>query len=300
MNKKLIIFIILITVLILLLPLNIEAVSKDDVKNKVAASSKEEVSGSIFIWFLCAMAFLKVSQKIDSFMSSLGINVGHTGGSMLGELMIAARGLSIAKNIGGGGSSSGGGKGSGKDGGGEGFLSGGLVGAVGRKITDSAVKSATGQGGGSIGKAAFESSLAKGGGFANSVIQSIATGSIGKMGSITGTTAETAFNSYMGYTRTAGAPSFSNVEIGGGRMMGTETSAANPGGIEFGMYNADQYMTPDGAYTTETAKDGSKWYKQYATDTVERTPYTAPGGGVAYNETIVQKLPKMPQRKDRV
>lgn len=40
---------------------------------------------------------LKVSQKIDSFMSSLGINVGHTGGSMLAEAMIAMRGIGVAK-----------------------------------------------------------------------------------------------------------------------------------------------------------------------------------------------------------
>ena len=49
----------------------------------VAASSKEAVTGNVLIWFLCAVAFLKVSQKIDSFMASLGINVGHTGGSLI-------------------------------------------------------------------------------------------------------------------------------------------------------------------------------------------------------------------------
>jgi len=215
---------------------------------------------------------------------------------MLGEIMMAAKGLSMFKNKGGGSS-----PGNGKTGGNEGgFFSGGLVGAVGRKITDSAVKGATGQGGGSIGKAAFESSLSKGGGFANNIISSIATGNIGNMGSITGATAETAFNSYMGYKGTATASTFSNVEIGGGRMMGTETNAANPGGIEFGMYNAEQYMAPDGTHTIETAVDGSKWYKQYAEDTVEKTPYTAPNGSVAYHTAIVQKLPKIPQRKDRV
>ena len=44
---------------------------------------------------LCAIAFLKVSQKVDSFMSGLGINVGHTGGNMIAELMVAARGLAV-------------------------------------------------------------------------------------------------------------------------------------------------------------------------------------------------------------
>ena len=34
---------------------------------------------------------MKVSQKIDSFMASLGVNVGHTGGSMLAEAMMRKR-----------------------------------------------------------------------------------------------------------------------------------------------------------------------------------------------------------------
>lgn len=49
---------------------------------EVEAVGKETASGNVFIWFLCAIAFLKISQKIDSFMSSLGINVGHTGGGL--------------------------------------------------------------------------------------------------------------------------------------------------------------------------------------------------------------------------
>ena len=46
--------------------------------------------------------------------------------------------------------------------------------------------------------------------------------------------------------------------------------------------------------------DGSTWYKQYAQDTVEKTPYTSGSGKVAYNESIVQKLPPAPQRKERM
>ena len=65
------------------------AVSEADVE----AVGKEAASGNLLIWFLCAIAFLKVSQKIDSFMGSLGVNVGHTGGSMIAEMLIAARGI---------------------------------------------------------------------------------------------------------------------------------------------------------------------------------------------------------------
>lgn len=69
------------------------AISESDVQTQVDAVGKEAVSGNVFIWFLCAIGFLKVGQKIDSFLSSLGVNVGHTGGSMLAEAMIAARGI---------------------------------------------------------------------------------------------------------------------------------------------------------------------------------------------------------------
>ena len=97
------------------------------------------------------------------------------------------------------------------------------------------------------------------------------------------------------------APSFSGVEIGGGRMSGIETSVSSPDGIEFAMYNADQYATPSaGDYTTETAVDGSKWYKQYATDHVEKTPYMGDDGKILYHENLVQKLPETPRRKERM
>ena len=60
-----------------LIPLSVMAVTPEE----VAAVGKEQSAAGVFIWFLCAIAFLKVSQKIDSFMASLGVNVGRTGGS---------------------------------------------------------------------------------------------------------------------------------------------------------------------------------------------------------------------------
>ena len=113
------------------------AVSEEEVQAQVDAVGKEAVSGNVLIWFMCAIGFLKVSQKIDSFMASLGVNVGHTGGSMLAEALIAARGFSGFKSFsnhhfGGGHSSNsthvnagGGGKGGGF---GAGFASGGFGG----------------------------------------------------------------------------------------------------------------------------------------------------------------------------
>jgi len=283
------------------------AVTDAEVQAQVAATSKEAVSGNLFIWFLCAVAFLKISQKIDSFMGSLGINVGHTGGNLLAEAMIAARSIQMGKQVtsgGSGGYGKSGGTGSagpaGSSGGGTRFLQGGLAGAASRQFTNSAMHSATNQGGNMITSNAFKTSMAKGGDFANSIISNVAQGDIRQIGSITGETANQAVVSYMGLTGKPGAPSYSDTEIGGGRIMGTETSATDPGGVQFGMYHAEQYMAPEGDYDVVESVDGAKWYRQYAVDSVERIPYEKPGGKVAYDENIVQKLPPIPRRKDRV
>ena len=394
-RKHRIIFMLAITVMLTLaFSTTAFAISESDVQAQVDASSRETVSGNVFIWFLCAIAFLKVSQKIDSFMSSLGINVGHTGGSMLAEAMIATRGITDGKKLFGGGGFAGfGGRGSrgasgtsgtsGADGASGGFMSGGLAGVVSRNINRSAAQTATGQGGGIVGGTAFNSSLEKGGDFANNVIGSVAKGSVSSTGTMKGEQAAKGLASYLGYGVQGGqqgasgfsaapspgvtsspsapgvtslpsspdassepfspgissesfapdfssepfapgmspefspgisspgispepsdmsseAPAFSNVEIGGGRITGSETTAENPGGIQFGMYHTDQYMAPEGKHSIVETVDGANWYKQYATDTVEKTPYMAPDGSIAYNESIVKKLPKMPQRKDRV
>lgn len=289
------------------------AVTEAEVEAQVAVIGKDGVAGNVLIWFLCAVAFLKISQKIDSFMSSLGINVGHTGGSLMAEALIAARGIGAVRGFrgggrGGSGSGGGGGSGGGSSGG---FLSGGLAGVVGRSVTRGAIQSTTapssGPGSdstGGIGGRVYASSVAKGGNFANSVIGTVATGNIGSMGSITGAKAEEALQSYMGYAGMEpgkdGVPSFSNVEIGGGRITGVETSEDHPEGIAFGMYSTAQYTAPEGEYSKVYSADGNEWYKQYAADAVEKTPYKAPDGSVAYLESITKKLPPVPRRKDKL
>lgn len=287
------------------------ALEESEVQAQVDAVGKEAVAGNVLIWFLCAIAFLKVSQKIDSFMSSLGINVGHTGGSMLSEAMIAARSLGGFRGSSGARS----GRSSGSSGGGEAFLAGGLAGVVSRQVTAGAVKSATTPSGGSsgsgsssgsggIGGSVYASSIAKGGSFANKVIGSVAMGDISTMGTITGSKAEQALHSYMGdnalETGATGIPSYSNVEIGGGRITGTETTEEHPEGIAFGMYSTDQYSAPEGDYETVYSADGASWYKQYAADAVKKTPYKAPDGTIAYKESLIKKLPPTPRRKDKL
>lgn len=284
------------------------AVSESDVQNAVNAGSKESVSGNLFIWFLCAIAFLKISQKIDSFMSSLGISVGKTGGSMIGDLMVAAKGVKAAASLGGKFSGFGGRGGSNAQ-----PAGGGFFGGIGRKVAGGAASAASGTGG-------------AGGKFATEVISSIARGNRAQMGSITGSNAKSAMESYFGFNKTSTVkggtenssktsfssdvsvtgkvdnppPQFSDVEMGGGRITGTETTEKHPDGIGFAMYDAEKYDKPDGKFEVATAVDGSKWYKQYAEPTVEKTPYMGTEGKVKYNEKIVSKLPKAPVRKDKV
>ena len=155
-----------------------------------------------------------------------------------------------------------------------------------------------------LGGMVFSRSLASGGKFANDVIGTVAKGDIRSTGSITGDLAAQSLSSYMGYTALgAGAqniPRYSNVEIGGGRITGTETPAGGQEGLAFGMYHAAQYTAPEGPHEKVYSADGTLWYRQYAQDSVERKPYKAPDGTVAYEERIVKKLPTPPKRKDRI
>ena len=154
--KKLLKFILLAALILSVLCVPAFALDESEVEAAVAASSKEAVTGNVLIWFLCAVAFLKVSQKIDSFIASLGINVGHTGGSLLGDAMVTFRAVTMATGgagriLGGGrhgtgASAAGGASGSGSSSAGSaGFFKGGLIGIAGRHITNSAVKTATTQ-----------------------------------------------------------------------------------------------------------------------------------------------------------
>ena len=270
LRKKLIPFLVLTACLVLFcsMPVFAAELTEADVEAAVASQGKEAVTGNVFVWFLCAIAFLKA------------------------ELLIAGRSLTGSmRSHGGGGYHKASSPGSAAVAGS--FLSGGLAGAVGRQVQREAVNSATGYTEhSSIGNMLYQSSLNKGGDFANQVISNIAQGNYGQVGSIKGADAQKAFTSYMGINP-GGGSSYDNVEIG------TETGSS--GNRDFALYHADQYAAPtQGSYSTVQSVDGSTWYKQYAQDTVEKTPYTSGSGKVAYNESIVQKLPPAPQRKERM
>ena len=287
-KKPILTALVLVSCLVLFcsMPVFAAELTEAQVEEAVAEQGKEAVTGNVFIWFLCAIAFLKVSQKIDSFMASLGINVGNTGGNMMAELLIAGRSLAGAFH---------------GHGGGGGYRRASSPGSAAVGGSREAVNAATHYSeGASVGNMLYQSSLKKGGDFANNVISNIAHGNYGQVGSIKGEDAAKAYTSYMGINASApDAATYSNMEIGGGRMTGVEN--ANGVSREFALYSADQYAAPThGSFETVQSADGAAWYKQYAQDTVERTPYDAGNGKVAYNESIVQKLPPAPQRKDKM
>ena len=201
--------ILLVLLLLCILSTTAFALDESEVESAIAASSKEEVAGSAFIWFLCAIGFLKVSQKIDSFMASLGINVGRTGGSMLTELMVAGRGIAaVAGAVWGtvfNRPSSSNSTHTNAQAAGAAFTGGGngLVGVTRRAAGNAAAASATGNAKGLsnlVGGAMFESSLQNGGKFAMSVVGAVAKGSMSSVGSITGDQAAEALTSYLGYS----------------------------------------------------------------------------------------------------
>ena len=501
-TKKLLKFILLAALILSILCVPAFALDESEVEAAVAASSKEAVTGNVLIWFLCAVAFLKVSQKIDSFMASLGVNVGRTGGSMLADAMVTFRAVTMATGgagriLGGGRRGSGASASGGASGGSSssaglaGFFKGGLIGMAGRHITNSAVKTATTQtsavhtaqkqgaaavytasermsaseahtdstvhsggivhtdavshtdstarsdsaiqqegiiltgtdippmtsvptdtvapadnipapdigipptpavpqeetvlaggevqsssviqtegqtdsvlrqdgviqtggeqvvhsssekahsetvrqgGGGdsiseshtvnhtrsvenvhrsthsmfpvrmpTLGGKIFSNSLQSGGQFANDVIGMVARGDMRSTGSITGDLAVQSLQSYMGHTAIGSGDtekvSYSQVEIGGGRITGREVTPEHPQGIEFAMYHVDQYSRPEGDYQKVFSADGTQWYKQHAVDTVVKTPFKAPDGEIDYQKEIVKRLPTPPRRKDRM
>ena len=147
-SKQILTALVLTALVLSALCIPASAITESEVEAQVAASGREAVTGSVLLWFLCAVAFLKVSQKIDSFMATLGVNVGRTGGSMLAEAMIAMRTVTMVMGGGHGGGAgrtgSAAGSSAGRAGaaGMAGFFKGGLVGMASRHVTSSAVKSA--------------------------------------------------------------------------------------------------------------------------------------------------------------
>ena len=61
------------------------ALTEDEAAAAVDAQGKDAVSGNLFLWLLCAIAFLKVATKLDGILHSLGIGVSRSPSSMLSD-----------------------------------------------------------------------------------------------------------------------------------------------------------------------------------------------------------------------
>lgn len=179
------------------------AVSEGDVEAAVASQGKEAVSGNLFVWFLCAIAFLKVSTKLDSILQAMGLGVGRAPGSILAEAFMALRGMQAGKAILSGQMPGAGSRGSTGTIGATSSLSGGLAGMVSSKLETDTAASMSGSSGGGItsglGASLYRSTLGQDGGFASRVIGSVATGQT--PGAIHGAAAEEAMQGYFAGTR---------------------------------------------------------------------------------------------------
>lgn len=177
------------------------AVSESDVEAAVASQGKEAVSGNLFVWFLCAIAFLKVSTKLDSILQAMGLGVGRAPGSILAEAFMALRGMQAGKAILSGQMPGTGGRSAAAGAGATSAFSGGLAGMVSSKLETDTAASMSGSGGGAtsgIGVSLYKSTLGQDNGFASRVIGSVATGQT--PGAIHGAAAEEAMQGYFAGT----------------------------------------------------------------------------------------------------
>lgn len=198
--RKLVILLPCMAAMAVLWALPALAVSEADVEATVASQGKEAVSGNLFVWFLCAIAFLKVSTKIDGILQAMGLGVGRAPGSIPAEAFMALRGMQAGKAILSGQMPGAGSRGAAGAGATSAF-SGGLAGMVSSKLETDTAASMSGSGGGvtsGIGVSLYKSTLGQDNGFASRVIGSVATGHT--PGAIHGAAAEEAMQGYFAGT----------------------------------------------------------------------------------------------------
>lgn len=217
--------------------------------------------GSIFLWFFCALAFLKVAQKFDGYLSSLGMSVAQTGSSMGMELLMMARVI-------GGGTR--GVKSAGSVFGGRGTASAQTTGSFASEfanrfkgnsyvrdaVVDGGIRMGAGGGLGFVGRAFGGMAARSGAVLTGESISSVASRSPDISGSIAGEIADRSLTNYMPHL--AGYQ-LQDTRIGGGHIS---TSAITKDGSHASveMFDTARYEKPEGPYTKVTASDGSQWY----------------------------------------
>ena len=232
--------------------------------------------GSIFLWFFCALAFLKTAQRFDSYLASIGLNVAQTGSSMGMEMLMAARVLtgfagsassagSVFRNTSAAGTAT---------------ATGFAAGFANRFKPNSYVRDAVVEGGsrmglggsvGFVGRAFGGIAARNGATLTGDSISSVATRPDSVSGSIGGDIANRSLGNYMPQL---GRHTLSNTQITGGHISTTATDAAGKtSNVE--LFNAAQFEAPTAPHSLVNAADGSSWY-QVATGEGKGVFYDAP------------------------
>ena len=232
--------------------------------------------GSIFLWFFCALAFLKTAQRFDSYLASIGLNVAQTGSSMGMEMLMAARVLtgfagsassagSVFRNTSAAGTAT---------------ATGFAAGFANRFKPNSYVRDAVVEGGsrmglggsvGFVGRAFGGIAARNGATLTGDSISSVATRPDSVSGSIGGDIANRSLGNYMPQL---GRHTLSNTQITGGHISTTATDAAGKtSSVE--LFNAAQFEAPTAPHSLVNAADGSSWY-QVATGEGKGAFYDAP------------------------
>lgn len=232
--------------------------------------------GSIFLWFFCALAFLKTAQRFDSYLASIGLNVAQTGSSMGMEMLMAARVLtgfagsassagSVFRNTSAAGTAT---------------ATGFAAGFANRFKPNSYVRDAVVEGGsrmglggsvGFVGRAFGGIAARNGATLTGDSISSVATRPDSVSGSIGGDIANRSLGNYMPQL---GRHTLSNTQITGGHISTMATDAAGKtSNVE--LFNAAQFEAPTAPHSLVNAADGSSWY-QVATGEGKGAFYDAP------------------------
>lgn len=232
--------------------------------------------GSIFLWFFCALAFLKTAQRFDSYLASIGLNVAQTGSSMGMEMLMAARVLTRFA----GGASSAGSVFRNTSAAGTATATGFAAGFANRFKPNSYVRDAVVEGGsrmglggsvGFVGRAFGGIAARNGATLTGDSISSVATRPDSVSGRIGGDIANRSLGNYMPQL---GRHTLSNTQITGGHISTTATDAAGKtSNVE--LFNAAQFEAPTAPHSLVNAADGSSWY-QVATGEGKGAFYDAP------------------------
>jgi hypothetical protein len=284
--------------------------------------------GGIVTWTICMLAFLKIAQKMDTYMATIGMNTAQTGSSFMGDILASGFAIksgvsAISKGIGAVGGAVGtaafgksgshhGGPSSG--GGGIGGL--GAANAAADVVSKGGVRQGVGGIVGGISRAVAGGRFNRGLGatdwmdpnynLATNTIGKIAKGDIKSTGMLVdnplakkSSDADLGTRSYGHFFDLKGTPdaNVSDVTMGGGRITGTGSD-----GNQFALYDSGSYNAPiDSNYDTMSAVDGSTWYKQTFQQSYEPEVRDVPdGSGKMHQQVYTPRPPSPPKRKDRV